>query len=56
MNTRATPPERPDLVFRGMSLCDGCGVPLAPDEQLWGLCPRCLSGDSKEPSRDGGSP
>ena len=49
---RATPPERPDLIFRGLDRCDGCGVALAPAEQLWGLCEGCLSGDAKATTRE----
>jgi len=56
MRTRATPPERPDLTFRGLDRCDQCGEPLEPKEQLWGICEHCLSGDSEKPIRDGRSP
>ena len=56
MNTRSTPPKQPDLIFRGLDRCDQCGESLEAKEQLWGLCPRCLSGDSEEPTREGGSP
>jgi len=53
MSTRPIPHKQPDLTFRGLDRCDGCGVALAPAEQLWGLCEGCLSGDTKEPTREG---
>ncbi len=34
--------------------CDQCGAPLAPEDQLWGLCPSCQEGSpmqSRKPAR-----
>ncbi len=35
------------LTFRGLDLCDGCGIRLEPGERLAGLCPVCLEPKSK---------
>jgi hypothetical protein len=34
-------PHTLSLTFRGMDLCDSCGVELSLEEQLWGLCRTC---------------
>jgi predicted RNA-binding Zn-ribbon protein involved in translation (DUF1610 family) len=34
--------HEPDLTFRGLDLCDGCGTRLEPREQLAGFCPQCV--------------
>ena len=34
-------PGHVDLTFRALGACDGCAAPLAPGEQLAGLCQAC---------------
>ncbi len=34
-------PEPPEPVYRDLDRCDLCGAPLAPREQLAGVCARC---------------
>jgi hypothetical protein len=42
------------LTYRGLDLCDGCGVPLKPREQIGGLCPACWTGtDVREEGSSG---
>ena len=31
-------PDAPEILYRGLDRCDQCGGPLAPREQLAGLC------------------
>ncbi len=35
------PPDMPDLTYRGLDWCDGCGGLLQPGEWLSGLCAAC---------------
>jgi predicted amidophosphoribosyltransferase len=35
--------EKLELTFHSLDTCDGCGSPLAKEEQLSGLCPKCQS-------------
>ncbi len=39
--TRKPKAEPVALTFRGLDLCDGCGVGLHPGDRLSGLCPAC---------------
>jgi predicted amidophosphoribosyltransferase len=47
----------PELTYRGLDYCDGCGAPLAPRERLSGLCRACskptkrLEPHEREPDR-----
>jgi methionyl-tRNA synthetase len=34
-------PTTLDLIFRGLDLCDSCGMHLEPADQIAGLCARC---------------
>ena len=43
--------EAPPLTYRGLNLCDGCGIELAPGEQIAGLCPGCTQRHFPKKSR-----
>ena len=32
---------KPELTYRGLDFCDGCGAALVPVDRLSGLCPKC---------------
>ncbi len=42
------PPDAPDLTYRGLDWCDGCGAELAPEDRLSGLCVACELARSQE--------
>jgi|GEM_PF-1957800 predicted amidophosphoribosyltransferase len=41
MTRAATEPITPDLEFKSMNTCDGCGRQLTKSEQLAGICRQC---------------
>jgi NMD protein affecting ribosome stability and mRNA decay len=47
--------HEPDLTYRGLNFCDGCGTPLEPDKRLSGLCPRCQPSRKPTPKTKVGS-
>ena len=47
--TSEAAPQLLDLTFRGLDRCDGCGVELAPADQLAGLCAACERALAKAP-------